>query len=60
MPIKPGWIVFATADCAEGIRDARAWLKGKSLTPQDVRLYRLNGQVLVETLRPCEISSDPA
>jgi len=50
--IKRGVIVFATDDCPEGRAEARAWLKSKRMTPQDVRLYALNGQVLVETLRP--------
>lgn len=53
--IKSGVIVFATGDSREGVADARAWLKEKSLTPQDVRLYRHDGQVLVETLRSVEI-----
>jgi len=54
--IKAGTIVFATDDCKAGRGDARAWLKEKSLTPQDVRLYALEGQVLIEALRPLDVS----
>ena len=53
--IKTGVVVFATDDSREGVLDARAWLKEKGLTPDQVRLFRLNGQTLVETLRPVEI-----
>jgi len=45
MLIKAGTILFATSDTAEGRADARAWLKEKSLTPQQVRLYRDDGMV---------------
>ena len=54
--IKQGVVVFATDDTKEGRDDARAWLKAKSLTPDQVRLFRLNDQVLVETLKAVEIS----
>lgn len=53
--IKPGVIVFATDASREGILEARAWLKEKALTPDQVRLFRLNDQTLVETLRPVDI-----
>lgn len=56
--VKTGVIVFATGDCKEGRDEARVWLKGKGLTPQDVRLYALDGLVLVETLRPVKINLD--
>jgi hypothetical protein len=51
MQIKVGTIIFATLDCKEGLADARAWLVERKLTPDQVRLYRLDGQVLVETLK---------
>ena len=51
MEIKAGVIVFATSDCREGISDARAWLKEKGFKPDEVRLYRHDGQALIETLR---------
>jgi len=50
--IKTSVTVFATDDCRDGAADARAWLKEKGLTPDQVRLFRHNGQVLVETIRP--------
>lgn len=49
--IKAGVIVFATDDSKDGIQDARAWLKEKAFTPQQVRLYKHEGQTLVETLQ---------
>ena len=48
---KPGIIVFATDDSAEGAADARQWLRDKKLKPDQVRLFKLNGQVLVEALQ---------
>lgn len=59
-PIKPGFVVYADADTREGIEAARAWAKEKGLTPQDVRLYRLDGMVLIETLRPVTIPPTPS
>lgn len=53
--IKTGVIVFATDDSREGILDARAWLKEKGMTPDQVRLFRHDGMTLIETLRPIEI-----
>jgi len=52
MQIKVGTIIFATLDCKEGLADARAWLVDQKLTPQQVRLYRHDGQVLVDALKP--------
>jgi hypothetical protein len=54
--IKTGVVVFATDDTKEGILDARAWLKEKKLTPDQVRLYRHEGMTLVETLKPISIA----
>ena len=54
-PIKPGFVVYADSDTREGIEAARAWLKEKNLTPQDVRLFRADGLVMVETLRAVEL-----
>jgi hypothetical protein len=53
--IKTGTIVFATSDCKEGQADARQWLRDKGLKPDQVRLYRDKGQVLVQTLKPIVI-----
>lgn len=50
MIFKPGNILFATADTKEGRDDARAWLKEKGFTPQQVRLYCDNDMVLVAAL----------
>lgn len=55
--IKTGFVVFATDDTRCGILDARAWLKENNMTPDQVRLYRHDGQILVETLKPISILS---
>jgi hypothetical protein len=49
--IKSGVVVFATQDTRDGILDARAWLKEHGFTPVQARLYRHDGQVLVELLK---------
>lgn len=53
--IKSGVIVYATDDCRDGIEAARVWLREKALTPADVRLYRADGMVLVETVRDVKV-----
>jgi len=53
--IKAGFVVFATDDTREGIMAAREWVKGTNLTPELARLYRHNGQALVELLKPCAV-----
>lgn len=60
MAIKAGTIVFATDASAEGVADARKWLRDTGLTPQDVRLYLLDGMTLVQALREIEIKKRPA
>jgi len=55
--IKTGFVVFATQDTPSGIADAREWLAKKAMKPDHVRLYRMDGQVLVETLKPVLIPS---
>lgn len=54
MAIKTGTIVFATDDSREGVKDARAWLKEKSLTSFDVRLYQYEGCTLIQAIRPLD------
>lgn len=53
--IKTGFIVFATDASREGVEDARAWLREKKLTPDQVRLYQHDGMTLVQTKVPVEI-----
>lgn len=57
--IKAGFVVFATQDTREGIEDARAYLRNKAFTKEQARLYRHDGQVLVELLKdwPCVANS---
>ncbi len=56
MIFKPGWILFATDDSKEGVLAARAWLAEHKLKPDQVRLFALNGQTLVEAIKPVEIT----
>jgi len=51
MAIKAGTIIFATDASAEGRADARAWLKKRGYTPQDVRFYEHDGMTLVQAVR---------
>jgi hypothetical protein len=55
MDIKAGVIVFASSDCREGVADARAYLAEMKLKPDQVRLYRHDGQVLIQTLKPVSL-----
>ena len=49
--IKAGTIIFATSACKDGVADARAWLKEKQYKPDEVRLYKNEGMVLVQALK---------
>ena len=53
--IKAGTIVFATSDCKAGVADARAWLKEKQYTREEVRLYKEGGMVLVQAIKNIQI-----
>ena len=53
--IKAGTIIFATSACKDGVADARAWLKEKRYTPDEVRLYKNDGMVLVQALKNISI-----
>lgn len=55
MAIKAGTIVFATDDSREGVVDARAWLKEKGLTPDDVHFYQADGMTLIAAKRPLDL-----
>lgn len=45
--MRAGWVLFATDDSEAGISDARQWCKDNSMTGEDVRLVRREGQCLV-------------
>lgn len=49
--IKAGTIIFATSACKAGASDARDWLKEKQYKPDEVRLYKNEGMVLVQALK---------
>jgi len=53
--IKAGTIMFATSACKAGIVDARDWLKEKQYKPDEVRLYKNEGMVLVQALKNISI-----
>jgi len=55
-PIPAGFIVFATGDCPEGRAEARAWIKAKGLTRQDVKGRIIGGQACLVALRPLWIA----
>jgi ABC-type nitrate/sulfonate/bicarbonate transport system substrate-binding protein len=50
MALKAGTIILATDASREGKAWARAWLKEQGYTPQQVRLYELDGQTLAQAL----------
>ena len=54
--VPAGFIVFATGDCAEGRAEARAWIKAKELTRQDVKGRIIGGQACLVALRPLWIA----
>jgi|OM-RGC.v1.037260008 hypothetical protein len=55
MAIKAGTIVFATDDSPKGVADARAWLKEKNLTPDDVHFYQAEGMTLIAAKHPLKL-----
>jgi hypothetical protein len=54
--LPAGTILFATRDCKGGRVDARQWLRGSGLTPEQVRLYSDEGMVMVAALTKLEWS----
>lgn len=57
--IPAGFTIFATTDCPEGRAEARAWIKAKGLTRQDVKGRIIGGQACLVALRPLWIASSP-
>lgn len=50
MAIKAGTIILATDNSKEGRAFARQWLKDQGYTPEQVRLYELDGQTLAQAV----------
>ena len=50
MAIKAGTIILATDNSKEGRVFARQWLKDQGYTPEQVRLFELDGQTLVQAI----------
>lgn len=49
-------VLFASDDSAEGIADARSYIKRFALTAEDVRLTKIEGQVLVTCKREVKLN----
>lgn len=54
MIIPKGMILFACPDVDIAELEAKDYIKEMRFTPEDVRIYRKNGQVLVQALRDLE------
>lgn len=50
MAIKAGTIILATDNSKSGRAWARQWLKDQGYTPEQVRLYELDGQTLAQAI----------
>ena len=50
MAIKAGTIILATDNSKDGRAFARQWLKDQGYTPDQVRLYELDGQTLAQAI----------
>jgi hypothetical protein len=50
MAIKAGTIILATDNSKDGRAFARQWLKDQGYTPEQVRLYELDGQTLAQAI----------
>lgn len=45
--MKAGWVLYAGDDSPTSVEEAREYIKAHSLTREDVRLIKREGQVLV-------------
>ena len=52
--IRPGQILYASADHPDSVTEAREYIRESGLTAEDVRLIRKEGQVLVMAKRTPE------
>ena len=50
MALKAGTIILATDNSKEGRAFARLWLKDQGYTPEQVRLFELDGQTLAQAI----------
>jgi hypothetical protein len=50
MAIKAGTRILATDNSKDGRAFARQWLKDQGYTPEQVRLYELDGQTLAQAI----------
>ena len=56
--MKAGMVVFATSPPDdEGVKEARAWVKARNLTAEDVALKRGDGVVRVVLRRPVDLKA---
>jgi len=54
MILPAGMVIFATDDSAEGVQDARAEIKRREFTQDDVRLVKKDGLCLIIAKKPLE------
>ena len=50
MALKAGTIILATDNSKAGRAFARQWLRDQGYTPDQVRLFELDGQTLVQAI----------
>jgi len=51
--IRPGTVVHQIPDSDEAPALAREFCRTRKLTPEDAKIIRRNGMVMVEIKRPC-------
>ena len=51
--IRPGTVVHQIPDSDEAAALAREFCRTRKLTPEDAKIIRRNGMVMVEIKRPC-------
>ena len=53
MMIRPGTVVHQIPDSDDASTSAREFCRTRKLTPEDAKIIRRNGMVMVEIKRPC-------
>jgi len=51
--IRPGTVVYQIPDSDDAPALARDFCRTRKLTPEDAKIIRRNGMVMVEIKRPC-------
>lgn len=53
--MKPGFVPFWTDDTPTAPDEARAFCKSRGLTPDQVKIVRRDGAVMVEVKKTCQL-----